>query len=313
MYSSRCPDPAEEAATPRNSRSSRTGTHTRPSNTAVDLSDEGRLSLALRRAKVGVFQAHRLLRRLGDPPRPVPDDPARFPYSVYQRGVTIVRAGGDPALEDGKRTNLSLAAPHFHGLVVSPQRPLSFWGALGRVSAALGYRHGMELRGGCIVPTIGGGLCLLSNELFRAGVLLGWDILERHGHTLQAVPPPDDLPWGMDATVFWPHVDLRVAPARGEQWLGVTVIADELRIEVRSAEPVSGTVQLDASGREADGPWRSGWVERTLRAPDGTVIAHDVVATNRKRLLDPPQQARNCLNCGERDCRARPRDLPRRT
>src|SRR5688500_8726165 len=39
----------------------------------------------------------------------------------------------DPQLEAGKRVNVALAAPAFDGLVLAPDRPLSFWRALGRI------------------------------------------------------------------------------------------------------------------------------------------------------------------------------------
>ena len=93
-----------------------------------------------------------------------------------------------PVFEAGKRHNLALAAPAFDGVVVPADRPLSFWRTLGRITAARGYRAGMELSGGCIVPAIGGGVCLLSNALFEAAVRLGWRIDERHGHSREAVP-----------------------------------------------------------------------------------------------------------------------------
>ncbi|HTM20632.1 MAG TPA: VanW family protein, partial [Kofleriaceae bacterium] len=269
---------------------------------------------------VAALQARRLVARAGEPAAPAPGDGQRFAHVAYRRALPIVRADGDPLLEQGKQINLALAAPHFHGLVLSAARPLSFWRALGRVSAARGFRHGVELRGGCIVPTIGGGLCLLSNELFRAASLLGWTILERHGHTLQAVPPADDLPWGMDATVFWPHVDLRVAPAAGDAWLGVRVTGGQLTVEVRTHQPVTAITELvetDAAETDpsaaGDGIWRTGRVLRIVRDAGGAVLARDIIAVNRKRLLDATEQRRNCLTCDEPDCHARPGDLPRRS
>lgn len=45
----------------------------------------------------------------------------------------------DPALEAGKVRNVALAAPAFDGLEVTPERPLSFWRALGRPSAGRGF------------------------------------------------------------------------------------------------------------------------------------------------------------------------------
>ncbi len=85
--------------------------------------------------------------------------------------VPIARAGADPRLEAGKRRNVELAATAFHGVATSAARPLSFWRTLGPATAARGFAWGMELRSGCAVPAIGGGLCLLSNALFAAATL----------------------------------------------------------------------------------------------------------------------------------------------
>jgi vancomycin resistance protein VanW len=127
---------------------------------------------------------------------------ARIPHELYRRRWPVAaRDAVDPRLEQGKQINIALAAPYLSGLVVAPERPFSFWRAVPRPTAARGYRPGMELRGGCVVPTAGGGLCLLSNALFAAAAELGRWILERHGHTMTAgVAGAADL----DATVLWP-------------------------------------------------------------------------------------------------------------
>src|SRR3954468_852565 len=143
---------------------------------------------------------------------------------VAELVVPISRADGfaHPALEEGKRRNLELAIPYFDGLLLTPQSTLSFWRVLGRVSQKRGFFWGMELRGGCVTPAIGGGLCLLSNAIFELAVRSGWRIIERHGHSLEAVPPPaGSVP--LDATVAWPDVDLVVAPARGWARLAVNI------------------------------------------------------------------------------------------
>src|SRR3954470_5652647 len=134
-------------------------------------------------------------------------------HKVAEIIVPISRpdAFAHPALEQGKRRNLELAVPQFDGLLLTPERTLSFWRVLGRASQNRGFSWGMELRGGCVTPAIGGGLCLLSNAIFELAVRAGWKIIERHGHSLEAVPPAaGNAP--LDATVAWPDVDLVVAP-----------------------------------------------------------------------------------------------------
>src|SRR6185369_6496582 len=155
----------------------------------------------------------------------------RIDVLVCEVEVPIARTDrfADPALEAGKRQNLQLAAPAFDGLVATPSRPISFWRTLGRATERRGFTWGMELRGGCVTPAIAGGLCLLSNALFEVAVRAGWQILERHGHSLEAIPPvPGRL--ALDATVAWPDVDLVIAPTSGAARLSVRIDGDQLRV-----------------------------------------------------------------------------------
>ena len=83
----------------------------------------------------------------------------------------------------------------------------SFWKQIGRTSRLKGYVAGRELREGCLIPSIGGGLCQLSNALYDAALTAGFEIVERHPHS--KVIPGSLAEQGRDATVFWNYVDLR--------------------------------------------------------------------------------------------------------
>ena len=290
-----------------------------PSDTGT-LLQESPLGLAMRRAKVGILQARRLLSwstsQVSYRRPPIACSGDGFAHCSYRRRIAITRTDSAalPILEQGKRVNLAIAAPHFDGLLLEPGQPLSFWRTLGRVRAARGFRHGIEVRGGCIVPTLGGGLCLLSNALFRMACELGWQIVERHGHTVEAVPSQDPI-WGLDATVFWPHVDLRVAPRTGPARLTVRVTDDALSLAVHTRAPNRLQVQLRSVGDveyQRDGHrMRGNRIVRTISdQTTGTSRVRDVVADNRRRLLHRAEMRRNCLTCDERGCHARPGDLP---
>lgn len=283
---------------------------------------EDRLAALVRQAKIRALQGRRLLRWLREPesfPTPqISTDADSFPFLLYERRLPIARrdAAAHPLFEDGKRKNLALAAPAFDGLLISPERPLSFWRTLGRATASAGFRAGMELQGGCIVPALGGGLCLLSNMLFRMAVDLGWDILERHGHTLEAVPPAPGEIWGLDATVFWPYVDLRVAPrpSSGQAWLRARVAGDTLRLSLYADRPAAVRVELHAGPLTEEttpaGRFRAGSVRRRLFDPrTGALLGDHIVAEGRKQVLHDAELHRNCLTCDESSCHARARHL----
>ncbi len=268
-----------------------------------------------RRALVALRQARRLvdwaIRPAAYPaPRHAPPV-AALPHRVWSARVAIGREDpdADPRLETGKRTNLALAAPAFDGLWTSPGRPLSFWRALGPMTAARGFVHGLSFRGGCLVPTLGGGVCLLSNALFAMAAGLGWRVLERHGHTLEAIPAGPGEVWGLDATVAWPHVDLRVAPAEGHAVLGCRIEGDALVLTVNADRPAPAGVVVAAEAvrdeETSDGLVRSGRLVRRTLAASGHLVAAEVLGESRKRVLSPPERARTCLTCGETACAAR--------
>ena len=75
----------------------------------------------------------------------------------------------------GKIHNLRLAIQRLNGVEVPPYRVLSFWKQIGRASRLKGYARGRELREGCLIPSVGGGLCQLSNALYETAVKAGLD------------------------------------------------------------------------------------------------------------------------------------------
>jgi vancomycin resistance protein YoaR len=58
-----------------------------------------------------------------------------------------------------------------------------------------------------MIPSIGGGICQLTNALSRVAHRSGMEIVERHSHTVH--PPGFFIDDQTDATVFWNYVDFR--------------------------------------------------------------------------------------------------------
>jgi hypothetical protein len=115
--------------------------------------------------------------------------------------------GGEARLEAGKVENLRIAARAVHGRRFEPGQVFGFWRHVGRPSRRAGFVLGREVREGCLVPAVGGGLCQLSNALYDAALAAGFEIVERHAHSV--VVPGSLAEQGRDATVFWNYVDLR--------------------------------------------------------------------------------------------------------
>lgn len=272
--------------------------------------------VALRGLKVGVRSAARFTAwGVGAKhyPRPLlAEGDASFSWVLRSQRVPLAGSGplGIPELEDGKRRNLALAAPAFDGLLLPAGRPLSFWRTLGPTSRARGFRDGISLAEGCIVPTPGGGICLLSNALFRCAAWLGWDVLERHGHSAELVPPVTGELWGLDATVFWPYVDLVMAPLQ-DALMRCRVEADALVLEVHGREPLRAAVEIEERDRRTaivgGEAFRTNELLRRVVDRRTGRSSEEVLAVNRKRIARPDTPHRDCLHCGETTCRARPK------
>src|SRR5687768_7254544 len=106
----------------------------------------------------------------------------------------------------GKIHNLRVAIAKLNGVEVAAGETFSFWKQIGRAGRHRGFVVGRELREGCIIPNIGGGLCQLSNGLYDAAIKAGYEIVERHPHTQVIAGSLAEK--GRDATVFWNYIDL---------------------------------------------------------------------------------------------------------
>jgi len=130
----------------------------------------------------------------------------------------------------GKIHNLRLAIRKLNGLEVGAGDVFSFWTQLGRTSRWKGYVPGRELREGCLILTIGGGLCQLSNALYDAALQAGLQIVERHAHTRVIAGSLAEI--GRDATVFWNYVDLRFKSTHAFR-IEAELTSDELIVRFR--------------------------------------------------------------------------------
>lgn len=275
-----------------------------------ELGEIGRLGLATRRFKVGILQARRLGAWARDRQawRPAPIGAAAQEAGqpiIYESTVAIAQPGGHPRLEAGKLRNLRLAAARLDGRLISAAHPFSFWRCVGRLTRERGFDVGAEVRAGCVVPTVGGGVCLVSSALFEMAVRLGWTILERHGHTITTRARGDER-GDLDATLFWPHVDLRFAPAGGSARLQVEVRDGRLIVGARG-EPSRAAVEVRREQLAAPSGDPTLDVHRLVRVVVGDDGARrqDVIGISHKRVRPRDAYGRNCLTCDEQACHAR--------
>lgn len=184
-------------------------------------------------------------------------------------------SGAELALTAGKVQNLRAACLRLNGAVIPAGEVFSFWKQLGRITRSRGFTTGRELRSGCLIPNLGGGLCQLSGLLHAAALDAGLEVVERHRHSrnLPGQTPND----AEDATVFWNYVDLRLRS--DESWqLECRMDRSHLIVGIRTMEPAGATRSLPSPG--------------------------EVVKTSRTTLGRPiPASADgDCVTCGMLSC-----------
>lgn len=188
--------------------------------------------------KASVLRAERLVRDLRHGPARHPRGGALAGAPVLAESASPLWTGSTPAeraLVAGKVHNLRIALRGIDGVEVPAGAVFGFWAQVGRATRRRGFVEGRELREGCIVPSVGGGLCQLSNALYDAAVQAGFEIVERHAHT--RVVPGAAAERGRDATVFWSYVDLRFrAPAAFR--VEARMDARTLTVRLRALRPV---------------------------------------------------------------------------
>lgn len=136
-------------------------------------------------------------------------------------------------LTAGKVENLRIASKRLHGLWVPAGQVFSFWKQVGWPSRSRGYVVGREIREGCVVPTVAGGLCQMSNALYDAALKSGFTILERHRHS--KVIKGSLAEQNRDATVKWNYIDLRFK-ADVDFCIDITMSSDQLIVSFKSMQ-----------------------------------------------------------------------------
>jgi VanW like protein len=188
-----------------------------------------------------------------------------FPLVLVESRTPLIPAHDDhPMFVCGKIQNLRLACARIHRKTVARGQEFRFWREIGPPWALRGYVTGREIREGCVIPTIGGGLCQLSGSLHEVALGAGCRITERNRHTYRLAGV--DLPDRRDATVFWNYVDLRWVAER-DVLLEAYLEPDTLVVRLRGRD-------LPANASREDAPAASA----------------------------PARALNNCYECGQHNC-----------
>jgi vancomycin resistance protein YoaR len=142
--------------------------------------------------------------------------------------------GGDQA---PRAVNIEVAASKLDGLVLKPGELMSFNGVVGERSESNGFKMAWEIFKGEMRPGFGGGTCQVASTFHAAAFFGGLEVLERLPHSR----PSAYIPMGLDSTVVYPVVDLKLRnPHAFPVVVHTKVGANTLTIELLGKEkPVS--------------------------------------------------------------------------
>jgi vancomycin resistance protein YoaR len=173
---------------------------------------------------------------------------------------------GTVGKQAGRARNVARAAAGMDGVVLMPGEVVSFNENVGPRVEDNGFTLAPEIYKGEMREGVGGGTCQVAGTLHAAAFFGGLEIVERASHSR----PSGYIPMGLDATVVYPYVDLKlrnpfefpvVVRARvGDGVLAFELVGRDRPAEVELATEVLGTAaykrKVEETARVAPGSFR---------------------------------------------------------
>ncbi|MEZ4233687.1 MAG: VanW family protein, partial [Polyangiaceae bacterium] len=107
---------------------------------------------------------------------------------------------------EGRSLNIERGAELLNGVVIAPGQTLSFNDRVGDRTLARGFTWAPVILDDELTPGVGGGTCQVASTLHAAAVYGALDVVDRRSHSR----PSGYAPMGLDATVIYGEVDLKV-------------------------------------------------------------------------------------------------------
>jgi vancomycin resistance protein YoaR len=224
-------------------------------------------------------------------------DPEVNENNLDQLGIKDQLSEGEtffPGSPATRMTNIRVGAAKYNGVLLKPGEMFSFGKILGDVGPAQGYVPELVILENHEEKQYGGGLCQVASTAFRAALLAGLPITERHNHSFAVsyYTAPYDAP-GVDATIYYPQVDFKFQNDTGHYMLIQTVMeGTTLKFdffgtktkygEIRPPQFVSGT--NDATQPSHTVFWRD------IKDLNGNIIKTNQFDTYYKSSKDFPVQ-----------------------
>lgn len=118
-------------------------------------------------------------------------------------GETLFAHSTVYVVNSNRTNNLRLACEAINGLILNPDEVFSFNNVVGERTAAKGYLPATVYSGGQSLEELGGGVCQVASTLYYCTLHLDLEQVHREPHQFAVTY----VPLGMDATVYWGHID----------------------------------------------------------------------------------------------------------
>jgi vancomycin resistance protein YoaR len=150
----------------------------------------------------------------------------------------------------GRSQNIRRAAEKIDGLVIAPGELFSFNAHVGARTLQNGFTWAPEIQGDEMRTGVGGGTCQVSTTLHIAALFGALEIVERQGHS----HPSAYALMGLDATVSWPTVDLKLRNTLPHPVLihAYLPTPTSIRVELLGGAPVATASYQFSIGTTAD-------------------------------------------------------------
>ena len=150
-----------------------------------------------------------------------------------------------PGSPSTRLTNVRAGANRFNGVLLKPGEVFSFGALLGDVGPQTGYVPELVILGDHEEKQYGGGLCQVSSTAYRAALLAGLPIVERHNHSfaISYYTNPYGVP-GVDATIYYPQVDFKFKnDTPGYILIQTTMVGTSLTFDYYGTKTKSGAIR----------------------------------------------------------------------
>jgi vancomycin resistance protein YoaR len=110
------------------------------------------------------------------------------------------------AVDSDRTYNLKVGAGKLNGYMLKPHQLFSFNSVVGDRTEKEGYRVAPVISGGELIDGLAGGMCQIASTLHAAAFFAGLEIVRSTPHSR----PSSYIPMGLDSTVVYPSVDLKL-------------------------------------------------------------------------------------------------------